>query len=119
MTSSLPRSPSLENLKKQAKTLKKACQAGDTLALRRIRAVHPRFAEYDPRRAKPRLSDCQFVLAREAGFDSWPQLKAAVQSANRDLPEQFITLACLCYNDPHYDHRSFHARAHEMLRKNP
>jgi len=33
--------------------------------------------------------------------------------------ERFVTSACLCYEDPHYDHRSFHARANEMLRANP
>jgi ankyrin repeat protein len=118
MTISLPQNPSLENLKKQAKTLKRAWQACDDHALQRIRAVHPRFAN-GSRFAIPRLTDCQLVLARELGFDSWPQLRIAVQSANQQLPEQFITLACLCHDDPHYDHRSFHARAHEMLRNNP
>jgi ankyrin repeat protein len=37
----------------------------------------------------------------------------------KDLADEFIDLACLCYDDPHFDHRSFHLRAHEMLRKNP
>lgn len=32
---------------------------------------------------------------------------------------EFLDLACLCYDDPHYDHRSFHRRAQEMLRGNP
>ena len=59
------------------------------------------------------------MLARESGFDSWPQLKVAVESASKELPDEFVSLACLCYDDPHYDHRSFHARAHEMLRQNP
>jgi ankyrin repeat protein len=35
------------------------------------------------------------------------------------LADQFIDLACLCYDDPHFDHRSFHRRAHEMLKDNP
>jgi ankyrin repeat protein len=52
-------------------------------------------------------------------FASWRQLKVAVESANNDLPDQFVTIACLCYDDPHFDHRSFHAQAHEMLRQNP
>jgi ankyrin repeat protein len=59
------------------------------------------------------------VLAREAGFDRWPQLKAAVEAANRELPDEFVETACLCYDDPHFDHRSFHARASEMLRDKP
>jgi ankyrin repeat protein len=113
MTRTLPQNPSLENLKKQAKTLLKACRCGDAEAVARVRAAHPRF--------KPgalRLSDCQLVLAREAGIASWPQLKVTVESANRDLPTAFVEIACLCYDDPHYDHRSFHARASDMLRRN-
>ncbi|HEX4164010.1 MAG TPA: ankyrin repeat domain-containing protein [Bryobacteraceae bacterium] len=113
MTASLPQNPSLENLKKQAKTLKKAWLAGNQNALQRIHATHPRND------APPRLTDCQLVLARELGFASWPQLRVAVLSANQHLPDQFITLACLCYDDPHYDHRSFHLRAHEVLQRNP
>jgi ankyrin repeat protein len=121
MTSSLPPNASLENLRKQAKTLKKAWQSGDAAALERIRAVHPRHLHRSSeamRAARPRLADCQLVLARECGFASWPQLKVAVESTQGDLSEQFLFLACLCYNDPHYDHRSFHARAHELLRAN-
>jgi hypothetical protein len=113
---------SLENLKKQAKTLRKACQSGDREALARVRAAHPRYAGSSDKRlhnAKPRLTDCQLVLAREAGLDSWSQLRVAVESANRELADQFINLACLCYDDPHFDHRSFHARAYQMLRQNP
>jgi hypothetical protein len=120
MTTSLPPNPSVENLKMQAKTLKKAWQMGDTAALERIRAVHPRYASArDEHVPKPRLTDCQLVLARELGFDSWRQLTVAVESANKELPDQFVTIACLCYDDPHYDHRSFHARAHAMLRESP
>jgi ankyrin repeat protein len=122
MTTSLPPNPSFENLKKRAKTLKKAWQAGDLEALRRIRAAHPQYAhssESSLRNAKARLTDCQLVLAREAGFASWPQLKIAVQSADLGLPDEFVVLACLCYNDPHFDHRSFHTRAHDLLRQHP
>jgi ankyrin repeat protein len=122
MTQSLPANPSLENLKKQAKTLQKAWSAGGTEAIARIRAAHPQYgglSEEQLRAIKPRLADCQLVLAREVGFDSWPQLKAAVQAAKRGLPDEFVETACLCYDDPHYDHRSFHARAHKMLRDKP
>jgi ankyrin repeat protein len=122
MTKSLPANPSLENLRKQAKTLQKTWCAGAFEAVARIRAAHPQYGGLSGeqlRAIKPRLSDCQLVLAREAGFDSWPQLKAAVQAASRELPDEFVSIACLCYDDPHYDHRSFHARAHEMLRDKP
>jgi ankyrin repeat protein len=36
-----------------------------------------------------------------------------------DLADQFVETGCLCHDDPHFDHRSFHARAHQMLRENP
>jgi hypothetical protein len=114
MTTSLPQNPSLENLKKQAKTLLKKWRAGDAETLARIQAAHPRWGE-----AKPRLADSQLVLAREAGFESWPQLKLAVESSNQELADQFVEIACLCYDDPHYDHRTFHARAQEMLARHP
>src|SRR5580698_4388389 len=122
MTKSLPAKPSLENLKKQAKALQKAWHAGGAEALARVRAAHPQYALLSDERLraiKPRLTDCQLVLAREAGFESWPQVKAAIQATNRELADGFVELACLCYDDPHYDHRSFHVRAHEMLRDQP
>jgi ankyrin repeat protein len=122
VAATLPPNPSVENLKKQAKALHKAWRSGDPGALARIRAVHPRYthtSDQQFRAARPRLTDCQLVLAREAGFDSWPQLTVAVESSNKELADQFVNLACLCYDDPHFDHRSFHARAHEMLRQNP
>jgi ankyrin repeat protein len=122
MTRSLPPNPSLENLKKQAKTLQKGWRAARADAIARIRAAHPRLndlTEEQWRALALRLTDCQLVVAREAGFASWPQLKAAVEAARRDLPDQFVETACLCYDDPHYDHRSFHARAGRMLREMP
>jgi ankyrin repeat protein len=122
MTKLLPASPSLENLKKQAKTLQKAWSAGAPEAITRIRAGHPRYgglSEEQVLASKPRLTDCQLVLAREAGFESWPQMKVAIEAANRELPDEFVTIACLCHDDPHYDHRSFQARAREMLRDKP
>lgn len=118
MTASLPPHPSLENLRKQAKTLHKKWRAGDPETLARIRAAHPQFVQLTDQQfqaAEPRLTDCQLVLAREAGFASWPQLKVAVESSNRELADRFVEIACLCYDDPHYDHRSFHARAYQML----
>jgi ankyrin repeat protein len=121
MTTPLPPNPSIENLKKRAKTLKKSWQAGDAAAFERVRAVHPQCAgasDEQLRTLRPRLTDCQLVLARESGFATWRDLKVALESADRDLPDQFVNLACLCYDDPHFDHRSFHAQAHALLRQN-
>ncbi|HTA44111.1 MAG TPA: hypothetical protein VK789_16790 [Bryobacteraceae bacterium] len=122
MTDSLPAKPSLENLRKQAKTLQKAWEVGVPETLARIRSAHPKYTKFTDehlRAIKPRLTDCQLVLAREAGFESWRQLRVAIDVAHREAADQFIQLGCLCYDDPHYDHRSFHARAKEMLRQNP
>jgi len=119
---SLPPNPSLENLKKQAKTLQKSWQASQPEALARVRTHHPQFAHASNDKLQaiqPKLTDCQLVLAREHGFDSWPQLKVAVEAAHLDQAEEFVTIACLCFDDPHYDHRTFHQRAHRMLQDNP
>ncbi len=116
MTPSLPPNPSLENLKKQAKTLQKKWRAGDVETLSRIRSAHPQFEDLH---TIGRLADCQFVLAREAGFASWPEMKVAVEAEHRKAADEFVALACLCYDDPHYDHRSFHARARAMLAARP
>lgn len=122
MTQSLPPNPSLENLKKQAKTLQKSWRSGDAEALGRVRTHHPQFTQASDetlRAIQPKLTDCQLILAREHGFETWPQLKAAVESAQLDQAAEFVTIACLCFDDPHYDHRTFHQRAHQMLQANP
>jgi hypothetical protein len=56
----LPRRPSLDHLKKQAKE-----------RLRELRLRQPEAS----------LADAQHALAREYGFESWPRLKAYVESA--------------------------------------
>src|SRR5581483_7120527 len=122
MTVPLPANPSLENLRKQAKTLLKKWRAAEAEALARVRSAHPRYggASDDALRvAKPRLADCQLVLAREAGFESWAQLKAAVEASRDEAADQFVSTACLCYDDPHYDHRTFQQRARAMLTARP
>jgi ankyrin repeat protein len=72
--SQLPTSPSLQQLKKQAKELLRAYRANDAEALARLRLHKPKISE--PSGAHPAvLADAQFVLAREHGFESWPKLK--------------------------------------------
>ena len=72
MTPALPARPSLDSLRKQAKKLARAANAGDAAARARIRAELPDFA--------PPLSqrDAQLVLAREYGFAGWNDLRAEV-----------------------------------------
>jgi ankyrin repeat protein len=112
--------PSVYALRKRAKSLRRQWRLGDADALLRIRVRHPRFstdAEVQP--AEARLTHCQLVIARELGYASWPQLIAATEASRHSLAEEFVDLACLCYDDPHYDHRSFHRRANDLLRRHP
>ena len=64
----LPTSPSLEQLRKQAKE-----------RLREWRA--------EPATAERKLSDAQLAIAREHGFASWPKLRAYVERVNAHGPD--------------------------------
>jgi ankyrin repeat protein len=72
-TRTLPDSPNLDQLKRQAKELLTAFRDGNADAVKEVR-THYRRA--DP--ASFALHDAQLVLARAYGFDSWPKLKAFV-----------------------------------------
>ena len=65
--------PDLEQLKRQAKELLGAYQAGEAAA---IAEVNAHYHSADP--AQFALHDAQLTLARSYGFDSWPKLKAYV-----------------------------------------
>ncbi|MEM8811248.1 MAG: ankyrin repeat domain-containing protein [Pseudomonadota bacterium] len=65
----------LDDVRRSAKALLRALNDGDSSALSRLSATHPRF--YGKPAAGPfRLHHAQLVLARESGFPSWPKLKA-------------------------------------------
>jgi hypothetical protein len=68
---SLPERPDLDQLRRQAKELRRSALAGDRDAIERLRD-----ADVDP--ATVTLSIAQLVIAREFGFASWPRLKEAV-----------------------------------------
>jgi hypothetical protein len=70
-TKTLPDHPSLENLRKQAKTLARAVRAGDPDAVARFEAQGVR-----PRPERAPLADAQLVIAREYGLRSWRHLLA-------------------------------------------
>jgi hypothetical protein len=79
-TSRLPAHPSLDQLRKQAKELLKEYHAGDPAAAERFRETSPRLV--DPSRAaNVKLSDAQFVLAREYGFESWAKLVRYIEDS--------------------------------------
>lgn len=75
MSSSLPERPDLDQLRRQAKELRDAARRGDPDAVERFAHHHPRAP-----RGGVTLAAAQMVIARELGFPSWPQLKAAVES---------------------------------------
>jgi ankyrin repeat protein len=83
MSSQLPPRPSLEQLKRQAKSLLKRQQAADSAALTRIRESHPRWRNLSGEQiaASPfALADAQLVIASEYGFASWSRLQSHVKT---------------------------------------
>ncbi|HET7220702.1 MAG TPA: ankyrin repeat domain-containing protein, partial [Vicinamibacterales bacterium] len=82
----LPPRPNLDQLKLQAKELHDDHAAGRASAAARIATHHPRFVgqrESTVAAAELALADAQLVIAREYGFDSWPQLKQRVELGPR------------------------------------
>ena len=80
---SLPDSPNLEHLRKQAKDLHQAHQAGQADAFERIRSRDPSLisaSHAEIRATTFSRTSAQLVVAREYGFASWPQLVQAVES---------------------------------------
>ena len=76
----LPAQPHLDVPKEEARELLRQCQSGENDALDRIKRRHPKFnsANDDDLSARLKLSDAQFVIAREYGFSSWTQLKQRI-----------------------------------------
>ena len=92
MPSPLPPSPSLTQLKLQAKELRRAHQEGDAEASARVARFLPAMGASPEAELSHR--DAQFVIAREHGFASWPKLKQHVESqrqddASEDLDDHF------------------------------
>lgn len=86
MPRTLPARPSLENLRRQARDLLRALHSGDTTA-RTLLAYY--LPQTDPQQSL--LAQALFVLAREYGFASWPQLKTHVETtvmSRRELARQ-------------------------------
>jgi ankyrin repeat protein len=108
-TRPLPENPSLENLKKHAKRLKKAVQDGDKSVLDEVRQLHPRGNEALSDFA---LSDAQLVIARSFGLPSWPKLIQHIEvvkqfewnpregeaSPKQTPAELLMRLSCITYD---------------------
>jgi len=74
-----PMTKSIEQLRRDAKALKKAHDAGDREAWVRVNNYRPR-----PEGTELKLADYLHVVARENSFASWPALKLAVETLGMD-----------------------------------
>ncbi|MEK6644937.1 MAG: TIGR03067 domain-containing protein [Planctomycetota bacterium] len=82
MKKQLPPRPDLDHLRKQAKALLAALQAGDRDAIATVREHVPAVKNLTSDKALSeslRLADAQFAVARMSGFASWPQLGRHVE----------------------------------------
>jgi len=81
--------PNLENLRKRAKLFVRWHRERHHPVAAQIRAVLPRFRDLTDRQvldAPFKLGDAQELVARQAGFESWPALKAGVQTMSDTVP---------------------------------
>jgi ankyrin repeat protein len=126
----LPDHASLEQLRKQAKDLRRAVRAGAADALAEVAERHHRLD--DAGAASFPLSSAQLVVARRYGFASWARLKHHLEVVEHytrvppapapDVPagsraEAFLRLACLWYGDDDQPERW--ARARLLLAEHP
>ncbi len=100
----LPARPNLEQYRKQAKELVRACRLRTPEALARVQRHHPRFGNLSQDDVQSvTLTDAQLVVAREHGFESWPKFAAHITTLNlqrsvaalADPVAAFIRAACV------------------------
>lgn len=115
MSGRIPKSPSLDFDRKQAKALLQGCLDGESKACERMLQHHPRFKAASVTELKStslQLSDAQLVVAREYGFPSWPRWKSFVETTQLDLAARAAALLkAVCSNDV--------SRAKDMLEREP
>ena len=104
MSKSLPSRPSLEQLRNQAKDLRKQFLADEPTAVERVRAACPDLTAKN--KEEFRLHNAQLVIAREYGFASWARLKDHVEAILLETGEPIELLK-----------QAFHADDARMLRK--
>jgi len=118
----LPDHPNLEQYKKQAKELYRGVADRTPAAIDRIRRHHPRFGPAGSDSLSTlSLSDAQLVLAREHGYESWPEFAKQIETLRviralgdlRDPVHTFIEVAVV---DRHGWHGSGTVEHAEMIR---
>ncbi|MEO8624457.1 MAG: ankyrin repeat domain-containing protein, partial [bacterium] len=97
-TRSLPDSPDLDQLRRQAKELLRDGRAADPRALARFRILPSlaRISDDELAAAQLALHDAQSVIAREHGFPSWNALRERVEELTLDFDDavrEFIEAA--------------------------
>src|SRR6185295_18811403 len=89
----------LEQQRKRAKDLRRAHRDSNIEAAVRIARHLPRARNQSPERVLAStftLSEAQFVVAREAGFSSWPKMKHHIEQlalSHKDIGESIIEAA--------------------------
>jgi ankyrin repeat protein len=105
----LPEEPSLTQLRKQAKDLRRGVRVGDPAALAEVAEHYP---DHGPAAEFP-LHAAQLAVARSYGFTSWVRLKRRVEVSEHysrfpdripagdasDLASTFLRLVCLYFGD--------------------
>ena len=119
----LPDEPNFEQLRKQAKDLRRAVLAGDPAAVAEIAEHFPDGTGEVP------LRTAQLVVARRYGFASWARLKRHVEVIEHysrfpdrveddgALADTFLRLACLSYAEGDQPERW--AQARRLLAEHP
>jgi hypothetical protein len=79
MSANLPTSPSLRQLKTQAKELLQKIREGNTHALNLVSQFHPRSVPHEQAHSIG-LQEAQAVLARSYSFSNWERLVEAASS---------------------------------------
>jgi ankyrin repeat protein len=125
----LPDEPNLEQLRKQAKDLRRAYQVGQPDAVALAAEHYPAARQDEPGAAGLSLAKAQLVVARKYGFASWDRLRRHVEmrthysrypdrvGAAASVAEEFLRLACLTYG--HDDGPERRAAAARLLADNP
>ncbi len=106
MLKTLPRRPSLDQLRRQAKDLLKQLRQHDPSALDRLRESHPEFERSNDlqlRETVCALHHAQLVVAREYGFANWPRLKLQIELLELVASSRlrtFVLSALVDHRDP-------------------
>ena len=84
---------SLDQLRRDAKSLGKALTAGEEGAILRVHGIIS-----TPENGVYKHADCLHVIARETGYASWPALKLAVETQGMDRAQKQGRLRWALYN---------------------